>query len=163
MGFELGLRGTHRGSPRQGRNPFTGKAEAHAPLVMNDAELRAALSVLARHGGLDADGGGLLTLANAKIEFSGFDEEGGLVKVIGALACASELLFELATAGELAIWNMSDEDGPATFVTRADVLARARAFDDELGEVALISSPKQLADILEPHQARAMEYTRRVT
>lgn len=136
----------------------------HAALVMSAAELDAALAVIARRGGSLDDGGGLLTLAHAAIQFYGFDAEGDLVKVIGDLRTACEFLFELASAGQLVIWNgAADDDRPASFVTTTDALSRAAALDDELGTTVLVTSAEHLFVSLAPDHADSMAYTARVT
>ena len=164
MSFELGLRGTHQGPPRRARNPFTGVMGTENPLVMRDDELHAALAVIARHGTLDEDGGGILDLSAAKIEFSSFGAEGDLVKVSGDLARACEFLFELATAGQIAVVILSaGDDEPASLVTTANALARAGAVEEELGSASLVESPSELASILAPHHAHATKYAARVT
>lgn len=161
MGFEVMLRGTHRASPREVRNPFTGQMTMHAPLVMNDGELRASLAVLARSGGgLDEIGGGLVRFDGGALQFSGFDEEGDLVKVIGDLPAACGVLFDLATAGQLAILPDSG-DG---LVTTEDALGRARDLEDELGSpIVLVENADALASALHGEFESAMTYTERAT
>ena len=163
MGFELGLRGTHRDVPREIIDPFTRKPAMHAPLVMSAVELDAARAVIARRGGTLDDGAGLLTLRHAAIQFYGFDAEGDLVKVIGDLRTACEFLFELATEGQLVIWNgAAADDRVASFVTTTAALARTRALDDELGTTILVTSAEELFVSLAPDHADSMAYTARV-
>jgi hypothetical protein len=146
MAFELMLRGTRRASPREVRNPFTGLLQMHAPLVMSDAELQASLAVLARHGGrLDEGGGGLVRLEGAALEFSGFNEEGDLVKVNGDLHVACRLLFELAAAAQMAILP----DGGDGLVTSREALVRAQQLERELGSpVVVVENAEALATAL---------------
>jgi hypothetical protein len=145
MGLELMLRGTRRASPREVRNPFTGQLAMHAPLVMSDAELECALAILARHGGrLGEDGGGLVRLDGAALEFSGFDAEGDLVNVSGDLRVACRVLFELAEAGQMAILPDTG-DG---LVTSRETLARAQQLTDELGAPVLVADADALARAL---------------
>jgi hypothetical protein len=159
MGFEVMLRGTRRGSPREVRNPFTGQMTMHAPLVMNESELRASLAVLAEHGGgLDEDGGGLVRFEGAALQFSAFGEDGDLVKVIGDLRVASGVLFDLATAGQLAILA----DGGDGLVTTKDALARAKQLEDELqSPIVLVEDADSLASALRTGFESAMAYTER--
>lgn len=158
MGFEVHLRGSRRGAPREVRNPFTGALVTHAPLVMSAEEHSAALAVLARYGELDEDGGGQIALEGAALELSGFDEQGALVKVLGDLDVACRALFELATAGELLI---VPDEGDA-FVTTAGALARARQLatsDDTFGPFVLVATPEALAAALTASCDHARDYT----
>jgi len=82
------------------------------------------------------------------------------VKVIGDLACAYACLFEMATAGQLVILSVNEEDG---IVTTAEALARARDLEGELGPCTLIENVEQLVSKLAPDQAGAMAYTLRNT
>lgn len=129
----------------------------HAPLVMSAEELSAALSVLARYGGLDEDSGGRVELEGAALELSGFDEEGALVKIMGDLGVACRALFELATAGELLI---VPDEGDA-YVTTAGALARARQLatsDDTFGPFVLVATPEALTAALTPSCDHARAY-----
>jgi hypothetical protein len=159
MAFELMLRGTRRASPREVRNPFTGQLQTIAPLVMSEAEFEASVAVLARHGGrLDEDGGGLVRLEGAALEFSGFDEEGDLVKVIGDLHVACRVLFELAVAGQMAILPDSG-DG---LVTSGAALVRAQQLEQELGSpVVVVEDAEALAAALTAECDAARAYAER--
>ncbi|MFO0639013.1 MAG: hypothetical protein U0183_07365 [Polyangiaceae bacterium] len=135
----------------------------HSPLVMSAEELAAALAVLARYGALDENGDGRALLDGAALELSGFDEQGGLVKVIGDLGVACRALFELATAGELLI--LPDE-GDAQ-VTTAGALTRARDLSTSevtFGRFVLVETPEALAaglatscDLARAYAARALD------
>lgn len=135
----------------------------HSPLVMSEKELGDALAVLARYGGrLDEDGGGLIVLGGAQLQFSGFDEQGDLVKIIGDLGVACRTLFELATAGQMVI--VPDEGNAC--VTTAEALGRAASLaeeDGELGPCVLVESADGLAACLAGEHERATAYTDRAT
>lgn len=162
MGYELSLRGTRRGAPREVRNPFTGRMVTHVPLEMSEAELRAVRDVLARRGAvLDARGSGFLELRNARFAFTSLDAEGDLVKVNGERTVCCELLLEIATAGELAI---VPDDGPV-IVTTPDALARAKDLEEELdanGECMLVTSVTELAAAFAAIDEAALASTRQV-
>ncbi len=155
MGFELMLRGTRRASPREVRNPFTGQLQMHAPVAMSETELQGTLAVLARHGGrLDECGSGLVRLEGAALQFSGFNAEGDLIKVIGDLRVACRVLFDLAAAGQMAILP----DSGHGLVTSSEALARAQQLGEELGTpVFVVENAEALATALtsECESARA--------
>jgi len=159
MGFELTLRGTRRAPPRQGQNPFTGELELHAPLVMSATEHAAMLTVIGRHGGrLDDCGGGRVVLEKAALFFSGFDEEGGLVKVEGDLRLACVVLFDLAEAGQLVVLpDLGD-----ALVTSRSALERATALEHELGSPTIVvDDAEALAAALSAEYASAAAHTER--
>ncbi len=100
----------------------------HEPLVMSPDEWQAAMSVMSRHGATTNHIGVTdVILPRAHLQFMGFDADGDMPKVFGDLACACEFLFELATAGHMAIFNVYAEDGePTSYVTTAEAMERVR-------------------------------------
>jgi hypothetical protein len=136
--------------------------QMHSPVVMSEKELGAALSVLGRYGGgLDEDGGGLVVLDGAELQFSGFDEEGDLVKILGDLRVACRTLFELATVGQMVI--MPDEGN--AYVTTAEALGRAEELateEEAFGPCTLVENADALAAALAGECERARAYTDRV-
>ena len=144
MAFEIHLRGSHRGAPREAENPFTKEREMQIPLVMDAGELAAARAILLRDGTVDDEGFAVVASPTFRLQWFGFDEEGGLVEVRGDLKDACERLFELATAGALAI-VLTQAEAPVAAVTTTDAFLRARALADELGEIELVTSPSELA------------------
>jgi hypothetical protein len=167
MSFEVGLRGTHRGAPTQGVDPFTKEPMTYEPLVMSSDELQAAISVMSRYGATTNHVGVTqVVLAKAKLQFTGLDAEGDMPRVDGDLASACEFLFELATAGQMAIYNVYSEEGePACYVTTPEAYERAQTLQDEddLGPTVLIENAGQLLLALAPHHAHAMAYAAHAT
>jgi hypothetical protein len=167
MGFEVCLRGTHRSAPVQTINPFTRESVMDEPLVMNADELRAAMAVMTRHGATTNDlGVTQVALAKAHLQFMGFDEQGDVPSVVGDLACACEFLFELATAGRMAIQNVYAEEGePTSYVTSVEAFERAQTLqgEDDLGPTVLVESAAELVAAFAPHHANATGYASRAT
>ena len=111
---------------------------------------------------LDDDASGLLTLAGAHIQFYGWGAGGDMVKVIGDLETACVVLFDLATAGHLALSAPNFLEDEPTLVTTADALARIADAPAE-GPAIVAASPGELARRLAPHQTAALRYSAQIT
>lgn len=146
MAFEVMLVPTQRGAAREVRNPFTGEEIVAADEEMDAGELAAARAVLARYPRLPGGGDGALDLGDARLELS-LDAGGSLVKVLGDLARAAEVLFEVARAGNLVVAPTSD--GPVV-ATTVEALRRARDLEALAGDggFVLASDAGELAEAL---------------
>ena len=91
-------------------------------------------------------GDGALDLGDARLELS-LDAGGSLVKVLGDLARAAEVLFEVARAGNLVVAPTSD--GPVV-ATTVEALRRARDLEALAGDggFVLASDAGELAEAL---------------
>lgn len=142
-GVEIAVRGIRRGPPRARKSPFTGELESYAELEMNDDEYRAATAIMGRHGAVDEYGEGRLDVPTAQIEVWGFDYDGCMMKLLGELRGACELVFELATAARLIVQFESAAGDASALVTTAELLTQARALDEaaheELGPIVLVA------------------------
>ena len=159
MGFEIALRGTHRGPERLRKDPFTGQDALHAELEMSEEEHAAAKAVIAQHAALDAGGDAFLAFTSADVEIWGFDLDGGMMKPIGDLREACTFFFEVATAGRLAIQFESPVAETRAIVTTAEALAQAESLDaaahEELGRLVLAADSDALFRELSPTHARS--------
>lgn len=140
MSFDVTFLPTHLSAPRLRVDTASSRTEVLAPLAMSDAQLEALRAAVARHGSkLDEHGTAVIDVPGARIALDGVGPGGGSATLWGNLDACWQILFDLASAGELAMQLNEDE----AVATTREARERAGALD-AIGPCAFIRSPADL-------------------
>lgn len=157
MAYWFSLTGTQRGPDHEALNPFTGKPGMAPTYLMGDDDRAAVLAIIARHGGALEGGRVSIDVSGTDMTFRDFDGPSFRVSITGAIEPAIQVLFEIATAGNLVVMNSHDNcDEPVPVVTTAETAARAEASDTQPGPPDLVTEVDRFLRVLLPGYDRSL-------